>query len=49
MDESQNAQISIDLISGFGSLVFKHPNLMEPCTDKLYNRYTHLNLNTSII
>lgn len=33
---TDNLETAIDLVSGFGWLVFKHPNLMEPCTDKLY-------------
>lgn len=33
---ADNLETAIDLVSGFGWLVFRHPNLMEPCTDKLY-------------
>lgn len=40
--------MSIDLITGFGWLVFKHPNLLEPNTDKLYAKY-NINIKLTII
>ncbi|XP_050420511.1 condensin complex subunit 1 [Adelges cooleyi] len=38
MEKSEDSATRIDLVIGFGSLVFKHPNLMEPYTDRLYAR-----------
>ncbi|CAH1732771.1 unnamed protein product [Aphis gossypii] len=38
IENSDNFEIVIDLVSGFGCLIFKHPNLLEPCIDKLYAR-----------
>lgn len=42
--------MSIDLITGFGWLVLKHPNLLEPNTDKLYAKYSinKINYNCNI-
>ncbi|XP_060833475.1 condensin complex subunit 1 [Rhopalosiphum padi] len=38
IENTDNLETVIDLVSGFGWLVFRHPNLLEPCTDKLYAR-----------
>ncbi|XP_050546197.1 condensin complex subunit 1 isoform X2 [Daktulosphaira vitifoliae] len=38
IETSEDYTMRIDLIIGFGWLVFKHPNLLTPFTDKLYAR-----------
>lgn len=43
MENTENSDQTIDLVTGFGWLVVRHPNLMEPFTDNLYARYRHLN------
>ncbi|VVC36201.1 Hypothetical protein CINCED_3A010242 [Cinara cedri] len=40
MENTENSDQTIDLIIGFGWLVVRHPNLMEPFTDKIYARLT---------
>lgn len=38
IETSDDYTMRVDLIVGFGWLLFKHPNLMTPFTDKLYAR-----------
>lgn len=47
IETSDILDTSIDLITGFSWLVFRHPNVLEPCTDKLFARYTNLDDKTN--
>lgn len=38
IENGDNFVTVVDLVSGFGWLVYRHPNVLEPCTDKLYAR-----------
>lgn len=43
MENTENSVQTIDLIMGYGWLAIRHPNLMEPFTDKIYARYRYSN------
>lgn len=38
MENTKSSVQTIDLITGYGWLVARHPNLMEPFSDQIYAR-----------
>lgn len=42
MENSDNIKSTMDLVTGFGLLVFRHPNQLEPYTNNLYARYNQI-------